>query len=110
AFAGLLAWYSMPHPESSANLGAAIALAVGLNGRILIFLDGSFAAIECPSGVPQGDSVPVYPIIEESGEATQVTLTPGDKVPKGGEGSISADEPLSGSDDSDHGSHTSSTT
>ncbi|KAF4692433.1 hypothetical protein FOZ63_002821, partial [Perkinsus olseni] len=83
--------------------------AVGLNGRILIFLDGSFAAIECLSGVPQRDSVPVCPIIEESAEATQVALTPGDKVPKGGEGSISTDEPLSGSDDSDHGSHTSPT-
>ncbi|KAF4655349.1 hypothetical protein FOZ61_007631 [Perkinsus olseni] len=39
---------------------------------LLIFLDGSFAAIECPSGVPLRDSVPVYPIIEESAEATQV--------------------------------------
>ncbi|KAF4721552.1 hypothetical protein FOZ63_009359, partial [Perkinsus olseni] len=63
-----------------------IALAAGLNGRILLFLDGSFAAIECPSGVPLRDSVPVYSIIEGSAEATQATLTPGDKVPKGGEG------------------------
>ncbi|KAF4755563.1 hypothetical protein FOZ63_003173, partial [Perkinsus olseni] len=164
AFAGLITWYSMPHPESSARSGAAVrrvgigtqplkrhhrrlafffavkivapsiaapgSLAIGetltppedIREKLverrrraslctrsshcmgllktfraflrsargqedgldylarpnsasgverLIFLDGSFAAIECLSSVPQRDSVPVCPIIEESAEATQ---------------------------------------
>ncbi|KAF4673411.1 hypothetical protein FOL46_007326 [Perkinsus olseni] len=67
--------------ENGLQGGSMVTLAVGLNGRMHIFVDGELVDIKCPSGVPQRDSAPVYPIVELAGQA-HVKLVPDAELPR----------------------------
>ncbi|KAF4652626.1 hypothetical protein FOZ61_009563 [Perkinsus olseni] len=73
--------WSGPQLRTGPQGGCVITLAVGLNGRMYIFVDGNHVDIKCPSGVPLRGCVSVYPIVELSGEAIQVMLAPDAKLP-----------------------------
>ncbi|KAF4748979.1 hypothetical protein FOZ63_029991, partial [Perkinsus olseni] len=67
--------------ENGLQGGSMVTLAVGLNGRMHVFVDGELVDIKCPSGVPQRDSAPVYPIVELAGQA-HVKLVPDAELPR----------------------------
>ncbi|KAF4735885.1 hypothetical protein FOZ63_017502 [Perkinsus olseni] len=68
--------------ENGLQGGSMVTLAVGLNGRMHVFVDGELVDIKCPSGVPQRDSAPVYPIVELAGQAHVVKLVPDAELPR----------------------------
>ncbi|KAF4716249.1 hypothetical protein FOZ62_031093 [Perkinsus olseni] len=68
--------------ENGLQGGSMVTLAVGLNSRMHVFVDGELVDIKCPSGVPQRDSAPVYPIVELAGQAHAVKLVPDAELPR----------------------------